>query len=93
MPQVDVFDTEADFIEFRFSDEEVARAAEKHFPVDFVRTGTGVIEYRSNPTAVQAIRERLEAAGLAWSEAESGLTEGDMWPEWPEDEDVKDLAP
>ena len=85
MERVDIFETEADFIEFRFSSDSEAEAAEKHFPTDFVRSSAGVIEYRASPSAVESIRERLEAAGLSWNEAESALTEDEMWPVWPGD--------
>ena len=86
MQRIDTYETEADFIEFRFNDEETALAAEKHFPVNFVRSGEGVIEYRSDSMAIEAIRTKLENAGIAWSEAESGLTEDDMWPEEASDD-------
>jgi len=85
MSRVDVYETDADFIEFRFFDETAAMHAERHFPTDFVRTGEGTIEYRANPTTIEGIRKKLETAGVNWEEAESGLTEDEMWPEWPED--------
>lgn len=85
MARVDVYETEADFIEFRFFDEAAASHAERHFPTDFVRSGEGVIEYRANPAAIEGIRQKLDAAGARWEEAESSLAEDDMWPEWPGD--------
>lgn len=85
MSRVEIYDTEADFVQFRFFDGAAAANAERHFPIDFVRTGDDTIEYRANPSAIEGIRQKLDAAGVRWEEAESGLTEEDMWPEWPED--------
>lgn len=87
MSRIDIATTEADFIEFRFADEETAQRAERYFPSDFVRTSPGVIEYRVN-SILSETRKDLERAGFQWDEAESSLTEEIMWPEWPEDEDT-----
>lgn len=87
MNRVDIEATEADFIEFTFDNGAVASAAERCFPVDFVRSGEKTIEYRAG-VHIDGIRDELTRRGLTWSESESGLTEDDMWPEWPGDEEA-----
>lgn len=96
MSRVDPYETEADFIEFKFADDETAVRAERCFPSDFATVGNATIAYRANDR-IDGIREKLEAAGLEWIEEESSLTEDEMWPEWPgdceDDEDLDALAP
>jgi len=90
MSRVDHIETEAEFIEFVFGDEETAIRAERCFPTDFATLGNGTLMYRANDR-IPGIRERLEAGGFEWTEEESSTTEDDMWPEWPEDgEDEED---
>jgi hypothetical protein len=84
MNHVNTETTNPDFVQFKFENVALAAVAERCFPVDFVRTGETIIEYRDGPR-IDAIREGLSKEGIAWTEAASTLTEDDMWPEWPED--------
>jgi len=93
MSRIDIYETEADFIEFRFVDEASAKDAERCFPGDFVRTSDSVIDYRAKPAAIEEIRRRLKADGFEWTEAASGLTEDDMWPTWPGDDEPEAEGP
>lgn len=91
MSHVDLMSTEAEFVEFTFADERTAVLAENFFPVDLVRTGEGVLEYRtSRPSIIEQARMDMAAIGIVWSEAESSLTEAEMWPEWTDDHSLED---
>lgn len=84
----DIEDTDPDFIEFEFGDTETATRAEKAFPLDFVNLGTSLALREGVVDAIgDDIRQKLRDAGIEWTESASALTEEDMWPEWPGDED------
>ncbi len=91
MSRVDLLETEADFIEIEFPDEETAQRAGRL--VSFAaHTGATTRQLRANGF-VETVRGKLEAAGIPWTESESSLTEDDMWPEWPEDSDDESEEP
>lgn len=86
MPYVDLKRTYAEFVEFTFPDERTAAFAERLFPIDFVRTGDNVIEYKTtHPSVIERARMAMRSMGIQWREAESTLTMDEIWPSFAGD--------
>jgi hypothetical protein len=80
MTRIDVAETDADFIEFEFPDEDAAERADR--VAGFAaHTGGTTRQVRADPSSVEGVRSSLEAAGIPWEESESSITEDDMWPD------------
>lgn len=79
MSRVDVSETEADFVEFEFPDEATAELADR-VAAFAAHTSATTRQVRAETSRVEEVRGYLEAAGIAWNETESSITEDDMWP-------------
>jgi hypothetical protein len=78
-------DTDVEYFEVRFVDEADLEAARRLLFVN-AELGSGGVLVSSEMMSEEDIIEAAMAAGVAQPEiSDSGITDEDMWPEWPED--------
>jgi hypothetical protein len=78
--------SEPDFYEWEFASPADARKATAL--LNSATTGPRTVIVRSG--AAEGFAAVLQAVGLTWQASPSSVTEEDMWPEWPDDEQEAD---
>lgn len=78
-------DTDSEYFEVRFASEADLEAARGLIVVK-AELGTGAVLVSGDMMSEEEILEAADAAGIARPDIyDSGITDEDMWPEWPED--------
>lgn len=78
-------DTDSEYFEVRFASEADLEAARGLIVVK-AELGTGAVLVSGDMMSEEEILEAADAAGIARPDiSDSGITDEDMWPEWPED--------
>lgn len=78
-------DTDVEYFEVRFASEADLEAARGAIVMK-AELGSGAVLVSSDMMSEEDILEAAAAAGIARPDiSDSGITDEDMWPEWPED--------
>ncbi|MNU90986.1 hypothetical protein D3C71_808660 [compost metagenome] len=78
-------DTDIEYFEVRFASEADLEAARGAIVVK-AELGSGAVLVSSDMMSAEEILEAAAVAGIARPDiSDSGITDEDMWPEWPED--------